>query len=129
MTNERMRRIRSLRHDPEVRRRARMVRDAFIDELLRPWVGHGTDVAVHVTETPGGLAITAWPTLGRKGWDAPWPPDAVFYPVSQVHGPKTQQAPFSLAIKGITRNVSFALVAPDFAALFPTAESMADIPD
>lgn len=129
MTKERMRRIVGLRHDPEVRRRACVVRDVFIDELLRPWVGHGTDVAVHVAETSGGLRITAWPTLGRKRWDAPWPPDAIVYAVSRVPGPKTQQAPFSLAAKGITRNVSFALVAPDFAVLFPTAESMADMPE
>lgn len=128
MTNERMRRISGLRHDTEVRRRACVVRDVFIDELLRPWVGHGTDVAVRVTETPAGLIITAWPMVGRKGYDAPWPPDAVVYAVSQVQGPRTEWAPFSLALKGVTRTVSFALVAPDFATLFPTPESMADIP-
>lgn len=127
MTDERMRRIRGLRHDPDVRLRACVARDVFINELLRPWVGHGTDVAVHVSETPGGLAITAWPTLGRKGYDAPWSQDAIVYAVSRVEGPRTEWAPFSQALTGITRTVSFALLAPDFATLFPTPESMADI--
>lgn len=127
-TDERAKRIRGLRHDPLVRMRAQIVRDVLIGDMLRPFVGHGTDVAVHVSETARGLKITAWPVLGRRGWDAPWPADAVVHAVSKVEGPRTERVPFAGYADGVTRTVSFALVAPDFSSLFPTPESMADIP-